>query len=629
MLRGQGQARIEKMFEFKHLRRHGNDRLGLAMIVASLVVIALSVATLLWNQKESREAQIRVQGVSLTRMLSGLPYAQLKPSPGQQDLLSTIFQSQNDPNFAYAAIVDTSGNLISAATAPGMTVPPMDWPDKPAGWLSDRQVVTSNGDQVIEFYTPLHADESATVYLRLGYRLPGMGVSMEEVPFLATLALIIFLLTPLFYFLVRKEVRPLREASERISSIVESEQFRQVDLRVPGELSGFLDRFTAFVDFAKNRIDSLEVEHDKMLTSKNLITYSKARIENVLEAIPEAMLILDQSGKISFANRRISTLLKVSIDDVINGNPADWCVNEELFAIISRYAGQPVSSHLGETTRLTLGLERSRNLAVKAYPIFSNADSTDISGSLIVIRDVTKESEALRQQGEFVAHVAHELKTPLNTLSLYTEALIDDTDDDPQSRIEAANIMHDEVERLAGLIDNLLNITKIEMGEISIDRQQVRLADFLEDTFEVASRMDKASDLKFKLDLSPGLGSIMADKDLLRIAINNLLTNAVKYSRPGGVVRMSCEETEQMVRIVVQDDGIGIAEEDQERIFERFFRSEDSEARSRTGHGLGLPLAREIVQLHYGALTVSSELNEGSEFVIQIWKEASMLKQAV
>ncbi|MCZ6912199.1 MAG: HAMP domain-containing sensor histidine kinase, partial [Proteobacteria bacterium] len=272
---------------------------------------------------------------------------------------------------------------------------------------------------------------------------------------------------------------------------------------------------------------------------------------------------------------------------------------------------------------------RSRNLAVKAYPIFSNSDSTDINGSLIVIRDVTKESEALRQQGEFVAHVAHELKTPLNTLALYAEALIDDTDDDPQSRVEAANIMQDEVERLAGLIDNLLNITRIEMGEISIDRQQVRLADFLEDTFEVASRMDKAGDLKFKLDLSPGLGSIMADKDLLRIAINNLLTNAVKYSRPGGVVHMSCEETEQMIRIVVRDDGIGIAEEDQERIFERFFRSEDSEARSRTGHGLGLPLARDIVQLHYGALTVLSKLNEGSEFVIQIWKETGMLKQAV
>ena len=113
------------MFVFKHLRRSGNDRLGLVMIVASLVAIALSVATLLWNQKQNQEAQIRVQGVSLTRMLAGLPYSQLQPANGQQDLLNTIFQSQNDENFAYAAIIDTSDNLISVATAPGITVPRM------------------------------------------------------------------------------------------------------------------------------------------------------------------------------------------------------------------------------------------------------------------------------------------------------------------------------------------------------------------------------------------------------------------------------------------------------------------------------------------------------------------------
>ena len=599
------------------------------MIVASLVAIALSVATLLWNQKQNREAQIRVQGVSLTRMLGELPYSQLQPTQGQQDLLSTIFQSQNDENFAYAAIIDTADRLISVATAPGITVPPMDWPDKPAAWLSDRSVVTSSGERIIEFFTPVHADGETTAYLRLGYRLPGMGVSMEEIPFLATLALIIFLLTPLFYFLVRKEVRPLKEASERMTTIVESDQFRQIDLRMPDELSGFLDRFTAFVDFAKNRIDCLEVEQEKLLTSRNLVSYSKSRVEAVLEAMPEAVLILDQSGNIKYANRRTSTLLGVSRDEVVNGNPADWCVSEELFAVISKYAGQPPASRLAETTRLNVGAEKERNLAVKAYPLYSPSDSADVYGSLIVIRDVTKESMSQRQQGEFVAHVAHELKTPLNTLSLCTEALLDDDGDDPQSRTDAANVILDEVQRLAGLIDNLLNITRIEMGEISIDRQQVRLHEFLEDTFKVASRTDKGSELTFDLELSPGLSTILADKDLFRIALNNLLTNAVKYSRPGGVVRMSCGETDQAIRIAIRDDGIGIAEDDQDRIFERFFRSEDPEARSRSGHGLGLPLARDIVQLHYGTLTVTSAPDEGSEFVIQIWKEAGMLKQVV
>lgn len=617
------------MFVFKHLRSSGNDRLGLAMIVASLVAIAFCVATLLWNQKQNQEAQIRVQGVNLARMLSGLPYSQLQPVQGQQDLLNAIFQSQNDPYFAYAAIVDSADNLVSAASAPGITMPAMDWPDSQAAWLSDRLLVTSSGVKIVEFYAPIHADDTTTAYLRLGYRLPGMGVSMQEIPFLATLALIIFLLTPLFYFLVRKEVRPLREASARMTTIIESEQFNRIDLHIPDELTGFLDRFTAFVDFAQNRIGSLETEQEKLLTSRNLVNYSKSRIEAVLEAMPEAVLILDQSGSIKYANRRISTLLGVSHEEVVNGNPADWCTSEELFAVISKYADQPVATRLSETTRLNVGVDRERNLAVKAYPLFSPSDSMDIYGSLIVIRDVTKESESRRQQGEFVAHVAHEMKTPLNTLSICTETLMDDGDDDPQRRIETANVIHDEVQRLAGLIDNLLNITRIEMGEISIDRQAVRLQEFLEDTFEVASRSDKAGALKFELDLPPGLPTILADKDLLRIALNNLLTNAVKYSRPGGVVKMSCQETDQAIQISIRDDGIGISDTEQDRIFERFYRSENPEARARSGHGLGLPLALDIIQLHYGSLTVTSSPDNGSEFVIQIWKEAGMLKQVV
>ena len=629
MLTGHKAIRFEKMFDFKHLRLRGDDRFGLAMIVASLVAITLIVLTLLWNQKESREAQIRVQGVSLARMLSGLSFQQLIPEQGQQDLLSTIFQSQNDPNFVYAAIISADDNLISAASAPGITIPPMDWPDRPVGWLSERSVTISSGASVTEFYTPLYADDSITAYLRLGYKLPGMGVSLEQLPFLATLALIIFLLTPLFYFLVSHEIRPLRDASDRITTIIESEQFRKIDLQVPGEFSGFIDRFIAFIDFAKQRIDNLEIEQEKLVTTQNLITYSKLRIENVLEAIPEAVLVLDQSGIVSFANRRIGALLDVSHSDVMNGNLADWCVNEKLFAVISRYAGESVATHLSKTTRLDIGGEKKRNLAVKAYPLFSPKNLTEIYGTLIVIRDVTPEMTAQRQRGEFVAHVAHELKTPLSTLSLYTETLIDDDDDDPQSRVDAANIMHDEVERLAGLIDNLLNITKIEMGEISIERQHLRLEEFLEDTFEVAARTERARELTFELDLQPGLTAIMADKDLLRIAINNLLTNAVKYSRPGGTVSMTCEETEQTVRIVVRDHGIGIAADEQDLIFERFYRSENAETRKRSGHGLGLSLARDIVQLHNGALTVTSTPNEGSEFAVQLWKEAGMLKQAI
>ena len=599
------------------------------MVLASLVAIALIVTTLLWHEKETQKTQIRTQGVSLTRLLAGMPYAQLVPTADEHSLLSTIFRSQNDPNLAYVAIVDTENMPVAVTSAAGVTVPSMDWPETPVGWLSDRAVTTSNGKDVIEFYNPLYVDGSIVAYIRLGYFLPGMAISLKQLPFFATLALIIFLLTPLFYLLVRKEVRPLKEANARISTAIESQQFGQGEIGISNELGSFIDRFNALVDFASQRIDHLEGEKERLTTSRNLITYSKTRIENVLEAIPEAVLILDQLGNVSFANQRFSSLTGVSLDDVMDSAPTDWCESPELLDVISKCSGRAETNYLSQTVRLDIGRNKKRKSTVKAYPLFSPTDSTETLGTLVVFRDVSKEAAMQRQQGAFVAHVAHELKTPLNTLSLCSEVLLDDDGDDPQGQIEAANTIRDEVERLAGLIDNLLSITKIELGEISIQRQRLRLHDFLEDAFQVAARGDKASELTFKLDLRADLCSIMADKELLRIAINNLLTNAVKYSNPGGVITMSCEETEQTVRIAVLDEGIGIEEDEQDKIFQRFYRPEDTEVRQRVGHGLGLSLALDIVHLHDGTLNVTSEPNKGSEFVIEIWKEVGLLKQAI
>jgi len=617
------------MIKKNEISSHGNDRLGLKMIAASLIAIALIIAIHLWYQKSTQTEQVRIQGVSLTRALAGLPFDQLIPENSRQSLISTVFQSQNDPNFAYAAIIDANNVPVTVATAPGVVVPPMEMPSRPAGWLSDRMVTTGDGHEAIEFYAPLYNEGSVDAYLRLGYFLPQFGINREQLPFFATLALIIFLLTPFFYLLVRQEIRPLRQASSNISNLIDSQQFKNFEQNTSGDFGDFLGRFNVFVESARERIAQLESEQEKLQTSKKLITYSKLRIENVLETIPEAVIILDQSGKVSYANQRVESLLGVAHVDVIASDLGSWCDEPALLDVISGFAGMTAASYLSETVRLDIGKSKGRKLAIKAYPLFSPGESTAIHGSLIVIRDVTKESEKKRRHGEFVSHVAHELKTPLNTLALYAESMLGEEADDPQVRIESANIMHDEVERLAGLIDNLLNITKIETGEIAVERKRLRLGEFLQDAFNMASRGNNPNKLKFEIDLPSEVSPILADKDLFRIAINNLLTNAVKYSQPGGLVHLVCEETEQSTRIMVRDTGIGIAEEEQSHIFDRFYRSNDAATRQRSGHGLGLSLAQDIVQLHHGTLTVNSSLGEGSEFVIEIWKESGLLQQVI
>jgi len=255
-------------------------------------------------------------------------------------------------------------------------------------------------------------------------------------------------------------------------------------------------------------------------------------------------------------------------------------------------------------------------------------DEARIFGTLVLLRDTSQEALTKQASSDFVAHVSHELKSPLNVLAMYSESLQGEDGKDEKFRIEAANVIHDEVERLSMMINNILNITKIEMGSISIERTRVRLRDLLKDAFDACNRDAKEKDLTFTLDLPKEISPIALDKSLIRIVVNNLLTNAIKYSKQQGQVLLSAEETHRTILITVRDDGIGIAPEDQSKIFEKFYRSDSDEVRKRPGHGLGLSLAREIVQMHHGTLTVNSSVGEGSEFVIEFSKETSLLRKA-
>ena len=151
----------------------------------------------------------------------------------------------------------------------------------------------------------------------------------------------------------------------------------------------------------------------------------------------------------------------------------------------------------------------------------------------------------------------------------------------------------------------------------------------LGDVTENLGRTAKQSDVRIELDIPRDLSPVLVDKDLFRVALNNLMTNAIKYNHPAGTVTMKAEETDEAILIHVSDTGIGIAPEDRERIFDKFYRSDDDEVRLRSGHGLGLPLARQIVELHEGELSLKSEPGRGSTFTITLWNRSGLIKKAI
>ena len=600
------------------------------MVVASLAVITVIVGMLFANQQKAEMENIRKQGISLVKLLSQMSFDQIAPRTGKQGALSVLQHNQENTSFSYLVVDETNGKQLIEISTAGVIVPTTPAPSSPSEWLGEKTLSLAGSDQeVIEFHAPLFKGDEYAGNVRLGYFKPGFGFNPKQVPFLATLALPIFLLAPLFYFLIRREIRPLQKVNRQLDELIDKGTLNKVEITATGELQDFMTRFNGFIEAAQGKIKQLESSRNNLETSTKLLSYRRSRLDTILQSLPDAVMVLDESGTVSIANARFSTLLGVNPDDVITKKPVEWCNNKDVVAYLSGLTGRASRGFNAEAFEFSPSSTSEKTISISPYPLFSPKDQTQLLGTLVLFRDVTAENMAKESSGAFIAHVAHELKSPLNVIAMYSETLQKEDGKNDDFRIEAGNVIHDETERLTLLINNILNITKIEQGSISIERKRVKLRDLLQDTFDTNTRNAHIRKLDFEADIPREISPVAADKDLLRIAINNLVTNAIKYSDPGGKVTLTAEEDECNIRISLRDNGIGIAPDETEKIFEKFYRSEREETRNRNGHGLGLSLAREIIQLHNGTLTLNSTLGVGSEFVIEFRKETALLKQAV
>lgn len=157
----------------------------------------------------------------------------------------------------------------------------------------------------------------------------------------------------------------------------------------------------------------------------------------------------------------------------------------------------------------------------------------------------------------------------------------------------------------------------------------MKLQDVVSAAFEEAKHMDADKNCTFELDIPKEMNPVFVDKDLIRVAVTNLMSNAVKYNEENGTVTVTVEDTEDATQIRVADTGIGISEEEEAQIFDKFYRSTDERVQAIGGHGLGLALARQIIELHHGKLLLNRDREEGAEFIINLWKETTAVRQAI
>ncbi len=525
------------------------------------------------------------------------------------------------------AITDPSGKILAEVSAAGVVAPPASIGEEPSSWIGERIVTAAQGaPRFREFMAPLLESERVVAHVRVGLRDPGYAIAVRYAPLLASIALPVFLLVRACYFLLRHEIRPISAASVRIQNLLEKVPGARSAITQPAGLGDFVERLDSFVSEAQQRLEMAETEHAGTLASSRVLTYRKSRLEAVLDTLPDAALVLDADGVATFVSVKHEALIGLPRESILGNKPSDWCATPPLRALLECYEGD--ASRLQRTETVEFHCEQTaRNLIASAHPLAVVAGQPESSGTLLLLRDTADERVAQGRQAEFISHVAHELKSPLHVLGMYGEMLAGKDGESEEFRIEASNIIRDEIERLGGLISTLMSIARIESGAVALDRQRVRLADFTRDALDVASRSPAAAGLQLDLSIAGELPAIYIDKPLFRVALDNLLTNALKYNRPGGAIELKVEDAERALEISVRDTGLGIALADQPHIFEKFYRSEDRESSARGGHGLGLTLAKQIVDLHAGEIRLESTPGEGTVFTIALAKTPALMQE--
>jgi two-component system, OmpR family, phosphate regulon sensor histidine kinase PhoR len=373
-----------------------------------------------------------------------------------------------------------------------------------------------------------------------------------------------------------------------------------------------------------SRAEDLEMTRAAGEVRVRRIVAERDRLREILAGLVDPVIAVDQFGEIVLANASAERLLDVKTSG--DEHPA----LEQL-----KHCEQLVSL-LGETRRRRGAMQRSAEVALADedgkphwYRVNcrtlsdddeqpASGDRTAGHGAVAVLTDITGQKIIQKRNAEFVSSVSHEMKTPLSSIRAYVELLVDGEAEDEATREEFLGVINSQADRLQRLIDNMLNLARIEAGVVAVNKSALSLNELLGEAIGVMQPAAEEKKITLAAEFSPLYLGVLADRDMLLQAAINLLSNAVKYTKPGGNVTLRSRLSDQEVVFEVEDTGVGLSSEDCQRVFERFYRvKKDSEMAC--GTGLGLALVKHIVEdVHGGRIEVASELGKGSTFRVNL-----------
>jgi two-component system phosphate regulon sensor histidine kinase PhoR len=391
-------------------------------------------------------------------------------------------------------------------------------------------------------------------------------------------------------FLIAREItQPLREMRLLADWVAAGDFTRKAPLRAPDEIGHVSAALNRMADELSARLERLRAERSKL--------------EAVISSMEEGVIPLDSEGRILGVNAAARELFGLRDD------PQGLKLWEVVrLPGLEEAAAKTLQSRTPVTDSFEVG---DRVLSVRLSPV------NDGPGAVLVAHDITEDRRYDTLRKEFVANVSHELRTPLSVVQGYVETLSEGAWKDEKSALEFLTIIDKNVRRLSAIVNDLLDLSKLESGGHVLEPREVDVRGLAERVAEAFRPVAERKRQQLSAEAAPGTGILMADGALLERALSNLVDNALKYTPEGGRIRIQAESDGGFVSMSVEDNGTGIPEADLSRIFERFYRVDKSRSRDLGGTGLGLSIVKHIVQLHGGTISVRST-SAGSTFTLRL-----------
>lgn len=340
---------------------------------------------------------------------------------------------------------------------------------------------------------------------------------------------------------------------------------------------------------------------------------SSGDLSTVCDAMSQGLILVDDKNRVSYANGAAAAFLQSKRDELVGSDVGQFLKVNNVLDVVR----QVTAGNLRRRSVMDVEQKDAESAGVLRFTI-RPVRRDDAASAMLTIEDITQQKVAEAARHAFVAQATHELRTPLTNIRLYVETAIEDGENDAAIRANCLNVINGESRRLERIVGEMLSVAEIEAGSLKLRNDDVRLDTLFNELQNDYAAQARDKQIALSFNLPPKLPVALGDRDKIMLALHNLVGNALKYTPDSGKVDINVQSDEKMLSVEVRDTGIGLSPEDAEKIFERFYRARDPRVAKITGTGLGLTIAREVIRMHGGEITVDSRLNQGSAFTLTL-----------